>query len=251
MGLATACCNFAVSCPQALFYRRENSITQEHISHADSACFYLYLRVCDFLNSKCTVNEIPGQIRVKINAFLTILADISADCAALCVASRMINNSITLTRIRHLGLNIWRGRLISKTVKYSVEDIVKKIKMAYGLIKGIVGCHIHIFCLLTRPLNTIMAIIRLGLKRASAPLSVPPRSHRIPQSYAKRRSSFCRIPVWCSGFCSKLRAPHRALCWANNHNCHSKLANCRHVFENRRSRFKSNLEPFERLGRVY
>ena len=35
-GLATACCNFAVSCPQALFNWHMSSITKENIFHADN-----------------------------------------------------------------------------------------------------------------------------------------------------------------------------------------------------------------------
>jgi hypothetical protein len=52
LGLATVCCNFAVSCPQALFFWHVSSITKEQIFYADNAFFYLYLQVCDFINSK-------------------------------------------------------------------------------------------------------------------------------------------------------------------------------------------------------
>jgi hypothetical protein len=36
-----------------------NSITKEHIFHAGNAFFYLYLQVCDFLNSKPKVSHWP------------------------------------------------------------------------------------------------------------------------------------------------------------------------------------------------
>jgi hypothetical protein len=39
---------------------------------------------------------------------------------------------------------VWRGRLKSKAFKYDVEDIVKKIKVAYGLIRDIKGYHIRV-----------------------------------------------------------------------------------------------------------
>jgi hypothetical protein len=43
LGLAMVCCNFAVSCPQALFFWHMNSITKWQIFHADNEFFYLYL----------------------------------------------------------------------------------------------------------------------------------------------------------------------------------------------------------------
>jgi hypothetical protein len=58
------------------------------------------------------LNETPAQIRVKINAFLAIPADF------------FFKNAFILTRICHLGLHVWRGRLKSKTVKYYAEDLV-------------------------------------------------------------------------------------------------------------------------------
>jgi hypothetical protein len=58
LGLATVCCKFAVSCPQALFFWHVKSITKGQISYADTEFFYLYLQVCDFLNSKPTA---PGK----------------------------------------------------------------------------------------------------------------------------------------------------------------------------------------------
>jgi hypothetical protein len=63
LGLATVCCNFAVSCPQALFFWHVNSITKAHIFHADNAFFYLYLQTCDFINSKPTDPHWPTCMR--------------------------------------------------------------------------------------------------------------------------------------------------------------------------------------------
>jgi hypothetical protein len=54
---ATACFNYAVSCPQALFFWHAGSITKVHICRADNEFVYIYLQVFDFLNSKHTVQN--------------------------------------------------------------------------------------------------------------------------------------------------------------------------------------------------
>jgi hypothetical protein len=54
--------------------------------------------------------------------------------------------------------------------------------------------------------------------------------HRTPQLHVQRNSNFCRIPLYCSDFYSKLRAPHRGtslgplVCGANN------ILRCPHNF---------------------
>jgi hypothetical protein len=63
--LATVCCNFSVSCPQALFFWHVNSITKEHTFHADNAFFYFNLQVCDFPIRRRTV-ELRSFIGLQI-----------------------------------------------------------------------------------------------------------------------------------------------------------------------------------------
>jgi hypothetical protein len=56
-----------------------------------------------------------------------------------------VKNAFILTRIWHLGLRVWRGRLKSKAAKNIMMKIeFKKIKMAYGLIINIKGNHIRL-----------------------------------------------------------------------------------------------------------
>jgi hypothetical protein len=65
MGLATVCCNIAVSCPQALFFWDVKNNTTEHIFYADNAFFYLYLQVCDFPVGKRTVPHEPFTMKIR------------------------------------------------------------------------------------------------------------------------------------------------------------------------------------------
>jgi hypothetical protein len=72
LGLASVCCNFEVSCPQALFFWHVSSITNEHIFHVNNAYFNPYLQICDFLNSEPTVEGMYPCIRKSI-IFVTYL----------------------------------------------------------------------------------------------------------------------------------------------------------------------------------
>ena len=54
-GLATVCCNIAISCPRVLSFFHVNNITNAQIFQADNDFFYRYLQVCDLIISRRTV----------------------------------------------------------------------------------------------------------------------------------------------------------------------------------------------------
>jgi hypothetical protein len=65
LGLPTVCCNFAVSCPQALFFWHVSSITKEHIFHSDNTFFiYIFRFVISYTQALCRISDLSCLDRI-------------------------------------------------------------------------------------------------------------------------------------------------------------------------------------------